>query len=185
MKLALFDLDGTLFDTRDVNFYAYKRALEVYNISLDYEYYTKKCNGKHYKDFLPTIITNVDNNTYDEIHKLKKGFYTDYLDKARENVSLFQIIDSLKKSDYKVAVVTTASKKNCMEILNYFNRLDMFDLIVTPEDYEKTKPAPDSFIYAINYFKSNPENTMIFEDSDVGIEAALATNASVFKIEKF
>ena len=39
MKLAIFDMDGTLFNTNDVNYYSYKEALEKYNVSLDYNHY--------------------------------------------------------------------------------------------------------------------------------------------------
>ena len=38
-KLVLFDLDGTLFDTGDVNYYAYKDALAPFGITLDKEYF--------------------------------------------------------------------------------------------------------------------------------------------------
>ena len=48
IKLAIFDLDGTLFDTADVNYYSYKSVLESYGIELDHDYFVTKCNGKHY-----------------------------------------------------------------------------------------------------------------------------------------
>ena len=53
MKLAIFDMDGTLFNTNNINYYAYKEALDKYNVSIDYEYYCRFCNGRHYLDFLP------------------------------------------------------------------------------------------------------------------------------------
>ena len=59
-KLALFDLDGTLFNTNDVNYWAYSKALSEKGYSIDYEYYCKYCNGRHYKVFLSGIIFNED-----------------------------------------------------------------------------------------------------------------------------
>lgn len=46
-KLAVFDLDGTLFDTKDVNFSAYSKVLEElgYKERIDYKYYCDYCNG--------------------------------------------------------------------------------------------------------------------------------------------
>ena len=55
-KLAIFDLDGTLFDTKDVNFLAYKTALTELGYELDYNFFCKECNGKLYKEFIPMII---------------------------------------------------------------------------------------------------------------------------------
>ena len=37
----------------------------------------------------------------------------------------------------------------------------------------------------MNYFSIEPEDTLIFEDSDVGIEAAIKSKANIFKIERF
>ena len=57
-KLAVFDLDGTLFDTKDVNFSAYSKALEDlgYKEKIDYKYYCDYCNGTSYKNFIPMIL---------------------------------------------------------------------------------------------------------------------------------
>lgn len=184
-KLALFDLDGTLFDTRDVNYYAYKEALEKYDFQLDYNYYTKQCNGRHYTEFLPIITNNAGEDMYEKIHSIKKIAYRKYLSKAKINDKLFDIIRLYKESNYILVVVTTASKTNTFDILKCFNVFDLFDLIVTSEDYERTKPYPDGFIYAMNKYNISNINTIIFEDSDVGIAAALATGSTVFKIENF
>ena len=56
MKLAIFDMDGTLYNTNDVNYFAYKEALEKYNISIDYEYYCNYCNGRQYSVFIPPLV---------------------------------------------------------------------------------------------------------------------------------
>ena len=43
-RLALFDLDGTLYDTRRVNFLSYQKALEQFGYTMDYEYFANQCN---------------------------------------------------------------------------------------------------------------------------------------------
>ena len=62
-KLALFDLDGTLFNTNEVNYYAYSEALKEKGYSIDYEFYSKYCNGRHYKVFLPERVNNEEEVT--------------------------------------------------------------------------------------------------------------------------
>ena len=89
------------------------------------------------------------------------------------------------KDFYNIALVTTASKKNSEEILNFFNKKDLFELIISAEDVKNKKPNPEGFIKAMNYFDINPKDTLIFEDSDIGIEAAIKSGANVLKIEKF
>ena len=164
-KLAIFDLDGTLFNTEDVNFAAYASALNYYGYNLDYEYFCKECNGLSYKRFLPPIIDN--DELLEPIHKLKKELYSKNLERAKINEHLFNIIELIKET-YHIAIVTTASKKNCLEILEYFNKKQLFD-----------------FIKAMEYFDIEPKETIIFEDSDVGIEAARNSQANVFVVNKF
>ncbi len=183
MRLAIFDMDGTLYNTNDVNYFAYKESLEKYNISIDYEYYCNYCNGRHYSVFIPPLV-NGDKDKIKDIHETKKNVYSKYLDKVKINEQLFNIIIDMK-ANYKIALVTTASKKNTMEILKYTNKLDLFDLILTADDIKKPKPDPEGFLLAINKFEVKPKDCIIFEDSDVGIEAAKKTNASVLRIESF
>ncbi len=181
-KLAMFDLDGTLFDTRKTNYYSYKDALEQYNIDLNYDYFAKYCNGRHYTDFLPQLTGK--KNNIDKIHEIKKVKYTEYLKESIENKFLFDIIKGLK-NDYYIAIVTTASRKNCEEILSYHNRLDIFDLIISQENVKRKKPDPEGFLMAMHYFGIPNDNSIIFEDSDAGIEAAINSGATVFTVKGY
>lgn len=183
MKLAIFDMDGTLFNTNDINYYSYKEALDKYNVSIDYEYYCNYCNGRHYTVFIPPLVNN-DKEKTEDIHNIKKSVYSKYLDKVKVNEHLFNIIDKIKQ-DYKIALVTTASKKNTYEILEYTKKIDLFDLILTSEDIKRPKPDPEGFLLAMSYYNVAPKDCVIFEDSDVGIEAAKKTKSNIFKVEKF
>lgn len=183
MKLVIVDLDGTLFDTKDVNYHAYKAAIQPYGYDLDYEYYCKFCNGRHYMDFLPQITTD-DKEVLNAIHKSKKQLYQQYLDKAVPNRRLMDIL-RLMKHEYKVALVTTASKENCYDILEKFELQSFFDLILTHDDVEKVKPNPEGFLKAMDFFGASPENTIIFEDSDVGLGAAEVCGAYYYKTYRY
>lgn len=183
MKLIMIDLDGTLFDTKEVNYLAYKEAIEPYGYSIDYKYYCDFCNGRHYLDFLPQITTS-DESVLKEIHDRKKKAYFKYLDKALLNKGLVDIIIKCKE-DYKIALVTTASKQNTNDILEKFKLHDIFDLILTHEDISKSKPDPEGFLKAMKHFGVKPEECVIFEDSDVGVEAAANTGATVFVARGF
>ena len=158
-KLAMFDLDGTLYDTRKVNFMAYQAALKGFGFSLDMDFFYKKCNGRHYKVFLPVIMG--DSKDIDEVNRIKKELYPKYL------------------SD---ALVNTASRKNCEDILKYFGHTELFDLIISGDDTKNKKPDPEGYIKCMDYFKIDPQDAIIFEDSPTGIEAAIKSKASVFTV---
>jgi beta-phosphoglucomutase len=183
MKLIIVDLDGTLFDTKEVNYYAYKEAIAPYGYEIDYNYYCDFCNGRHYLDFLPQITTS-DEKILKQIHHDKKAAYKKYLNKAILNQGLADILYTMH-GKYKISLVTTASKQNTDDILNQFQLTEIFDLILTHDDIKKTKPEPDGFIKAMDYFGVKPEETIIFEDSEVGIEAAKRSGAFYYKTYGF
>ena len=182
-KLLICDLDGTLFDTRKVNYMAYKQALEAagLEVSFDYDKYLKDCWGPSYREFFP--IMGVPKERFEEVHDLKKTFYEPNLKYAKENIHLFQIIEAMRAT-YHTAVVTSGSR-NAKDILRYFGRYDLFDLIITLDDVERGKPDPEGFFKAMEYFGVTKENTLIFEDSAVGLAAARETGASICLIDDF
>lgn len=180
-RLAIFDLDGTLYDTRAVNFKAYQFALREYQVELDKDFFYRSCNGQFYKQFLPAVAPHLTETDMEQIHNRKKSLYHECLSSAESNGNLIQIIQSIRP-EYYIALVTTASRRNTEEILRYFRHYEMFDLIIAQEDVTKKKPDPEGFQKAMQYFEIQPEHTIIFEDSDSGINAALKCGAGVCKV---
>ena len=84
-----------------------------------------------------------------------------------------------------MAIVTTASRQNTIDILSYFGYGNTFGYLVTQEDITEVKPNPQGFILAMEHFDVMPSDTIIFEDSDVGIQAARAAGASVVAVNQF
>lgn len=182
-KLAIFDLDGTLFDTKDVNYNAYQNAIKMVEIDvkIDYNDFCNLYNGKNYREFLPKIIPDITEEQMKNIHNFKKNIYTKYLDKAKKNNLLFAIIQEMKKSFF-ISIVTNASKKNVDDILEKFSIKELFDLLITQEDIENPKPSAEGFLKAMDYFNISKENTIIFEDSEIGIQAAVKSGADYVKV---
>lgn len=183
MKLMMIDLDGTLFDTKEINYRAYKEAIEPYGYTIDYTYYCDFCNGRHYLDFLPQITTS-DESILLDMHKRKKDAYCKYLRYGRVNRMLVDLI-KVRGTECKAALVTTASKQNTYDILNEFGLVGIFDFILTHEDIAKPKPNPEGYLKAMAKCNVEPKECVIFEDSSVGIEAAEKTGATVFVVKGF
>lgn len=180
--LALFDLDGTLFDTRDVNYCAYRDALAPFGVDLDRDYFAEYCNGRHYTQFLPAMMGGTEH--IEEVHRRKKRAYAENLDKARANAHLFEMIRTMGDT-YHTAIVTTASRQNTMDILNHFGCASLFEYILTQEDITRVKPDPQGFLMAMEHFGIDAAHTVIFEDSPVGIQAARQSGATVLVAAQF
>lgn len=179
--LVIIDLDGTLINTNDINYHAYNAALREFGFEIDYKYFCEQCNGYSYKSFLPKIMERNDTELMEEIHKRKLKYYSDYLANGKENEFLVDIIRNMRMTKY-TALVTTASKKNTMELLEYFNLVDLFDGIYTSEDVKRPKPDPEGYLKAMSDFGISAEDVVVFEDADVGIVAAEKIGASCYKV---
>jgi beta-phosphoglucomutase len=182
-RLAIFDLDGTLFDTNPVNFSAYRHALQLFGYDLSEERFQRSI-GRHWREFVLEWVPAEDLNLAEKVHQEKVQAYKDYLHLARENKHLFSIMKGMHES-YYISLVTGASKKNCNDLLAYFEKSDCFDLIVTQEDVAQQKPSPEGFVKCMRHFGVDSQQTIVFEDAESGIRAAKQVNAVVFKVERF
>ncbi|MBR3516851.1 MAG: HAD hydrolase-like protein [Lachnospiraceae bacterium] len=182
-RLAIFDMDGTLFDTVRANYESYKDAVikTVGDCGILLDDFKDKCFGKNYKVFLRDIF-KVDDSLFETIHDAKCASYMDYIKEyVVENTFLFDVICGLKDT-YYIALLTTASKKNTYELLDVFNKRDVFDLILTSEDVHKLKPDGEGFIKSMQYFGVDPCDTVIFDDSDDCLNTARELNIDCYKV---
>lgn len=184
-RLLLIDMDGTLVNTDLVNFKAYRHAISKNsNILLSLDDFNSICKSKHYSEFLPKIGIN-DTALISEIHNLKKKLYSQFLSESNVNISLVKIINALKETHH-IGLVTTASKKNCVELLKHHSLHDKFELIITGDDVKNSKPDPESYNMAISYFNIDHKNIIAFEDSDIGIAAARKSGIStIYIVDRF
>lgn len=182
-KLAIFDLDGTLFDTKNVNYNAYCEAMENcgFQEKIDYKFFCDFCNGNNYKTFLPQIVKGISEEQMQVVHYKKKACYKKYINLARKNEHLFSMID-LMRDEYVIALVTTASRVNAYVILNEYSVVEKFDLIITQEDVSHTKPDSEGFERAIRLAGVDKENTIVFEDSETGIKAAESSGINYVRV---
>lgn len=183
-QLVIFDLDGTLFDTAPLNYLAYKDALAAEGFDLDRDYFFTHCNGNYYRDFIPKITGSDEEGLLQRIHRSKKAAYGRHIAQARPNHQLIRLARLARDSSH-LALVTTASRENTMELLAAFGMTDFFDLTLTQEDVTRKKPDPQGFLMAMERFGADAAHTVIFEDSPSGIQAAKATGAAVFSVLQF
>ena len=184
-RLILVDLDGTLFDTVAVNAASYRAALEEVGSTVTDEYYGKYCNGGYYKSFLQPLLGGCPEPALvEQVHDRKKALYAACLGAARKNEALFALLDAMRPTAH-LALVTTGSRRNATEILDYFHCRDWFELILTSEDVTRNKPDPEGYRAAMAHFGATPAQTMIFEDSGPGLAAAQGSGAAVFRVEAF
>lgn len=183
IKAIITDFDGTLFDTFEANYFAYKEAIaKNTGVELTKDMY-KECFGLRFREFMERIgITNV---VYmDKIKKDKAKLYPNYFDMIYPNHTLIAFLRTMKRNGIKIAIASTARRENLLNVLNYFDLTDIFDVIFTGENVMYGKPHPEIYILTMDKLGVEDSEVLIFEDSEVGIQAAQASGASVIKIKE-
>lgn len=182
IKAIITDFDGTLVDTFDANLLAYQRAFDDVNINLTVEKY-KECFGYRFERFMSAMGVN-DERTWEYIREAKKSYYPKYFEHLRPNKALIKLIGSFHVMGGKTAIASTARKENLMNVLNYLSLADIFDLIYAGTDVKQGKPSPEIYQNAMDTLKVEPSETLIFEDSPVGIESARSSGAYVMIVKQ-
>lgn len=176
IKAIITDFDGTLVDTFEANLRAYQKTFNEIGITLTAEKY-RECFGYRFDRFMIAMgIT--DENVATRIKELKKQYYPEFFEFLRPNTALIQLISSFKTMGGKTAIASTARKENLMNAVNHLDIAPHFDLIFAGIDVKQGKPNPEIYQKTMDALGVNPQEVLIFEDSQVGIEAAKGSGAN-------
>lgn len=175
IKAIITDFDGTLVDTFEANLRAYQKAFADVNMNLAAEKY-RECFGLRFERFMMAMAVQ-DDKTANYIREAKKEYYPKYFEFLKPNHALIGLIESFHSMGGKTAIASTARKENLMNVVNYLGLGDNFDLIYAGVDVKQGKPSPEIYIKAMEALGVVPDETLIFEDSEVGIQAAKASCA--------
>jgi HAD superfamily hydrolase (TIGR01509 family) len=181
VEAFLFDLDGTLVDTGLANFKAYKAAFKKNNISIC-DTTLRKCIGvMTWKEMMQLVSPGISLDLATRVANYKQFIYKDYFVFVEINVDLINLIKNIK-NDFKVGLVTSASKKSTFEIIKWAKIANLFDVIITGDDCVLHKPDPGPYILAGNLLGVSPDRCLVFEDSATGIQSAKDFGANVVPI---
>ena len=182
IKLIICDFDGTLVDTREANYLAYRDVLKDIDYDLSLEKYNE-CFGLRFEEFMQRLgIT--DNDLMKKIRTGKAEIYPRYFDKIKINKNLVGFIKAFRESGGKTALASTSSRHNLLNVLNYKGLNNLFDAVISGDEVVKSKPDPECYIKAMKMFNVQPDEYLIFEDAPVGIAAATASGASYIIVKE-
>lgn len=170
VKLLITDFDGTLVDTFEANYLAYQKAFSECCLHLSLKQY-KECFGLRFDDFM-NAMRIADEDTQKNIKRLKGEFYPLFFEKMRVNKSLLEMLRSFKQSGGMTALASTARRSNLINALNYLGIMDVFTFVIAGEDVEYGKPNPEIYHKVLEHLNVLPNEALVFEDSEVGINAA-------------
>lgn len=167
----IFDCDGTIVDTMPVHFMAWSKALEEVKIHFPEERFYSFAGA-------PTVtiiqtLAKEQGITCDavEVASKKEHIYVESLENL-EPIHSVVAIAKREKGKRKLAVASGGWKRVVKQTLTVVGVEDLFEAIVGADDVEHGKPAPDVFLKAAQLIGVPPDQCLVYEDGDLGIEAA-------------
>ena len=172
-SIALFDLDGVILDTEG----SYTAFWDDYGS----RHFSEKDFGLKIKG---QTLVKIIGDYFPEENERKS--ITDAINDFERNMSypfvpgVENYIKSLKSNGIRTAVVTSS---NLLKMDNVYRChpgfREMFDMILTSEDFSESKPSPYCYLKAMRLFGAGPEDCVVFEDSLAGLQSARASGAFV------
>ena len=185
IKGFFFDLDGTLVNTHEANFRAYKQAVnEITGAELDDDLMDRIKLGESSNEFLPSLLPDSTKEHVDAINARKKEVYPSHLHASELNTYLSTFLQQMSE-EYITALVTTAKKDNAEAVLAEHGITDYFSFKVFGHDVSAMKPDPEAYLLALEKSGLNADEVIAFEDSQKGIDAATAAGIKTIHIRNF
>ena len=183
-KAIIFDCDGTLVDSMPVHYVAWHETMNRYGISFPEDRFYSL--GGVPSDRIIEILASEQGLKLDAAsvaHEKEQAF----LDKIELLVPIEAVVEIVRQNR-GVKPIAVASGGFLPVILRQLQQMamhDWFDAIVTAEDTSKHKPEPDVFLEAARRLGTAAEHCVVFEDADLGVEAARRAGMHCIDVRTF
>ncbi|QLB42584.1 HAD family phosphatase [Mannheimia pernigra] len=191
LQAIIFDMDGVIVDTEFVEFDLQQQFIEQHkehDDEISFEARSEVC-GKALSD-IPEIMQRLTKSSLplEDLKTRYQAFFenlfnnVDYPSIFRSDIKL--ILDYAKANNIKLAVASSSALAHIQRILTACGIIDEFDLIVSGEQFEHSKPDPTIYRYTCEKLGVPPENAVAIEDSYYGMKSAKTAGLTVIGYEE-
>lgn len=167
-------MDGVIIDSEPLHFESDRMVMREFGVELTDEElnrYVGVANPQMWAELKDKYNINL---TIDELLERQHANKLKLLKEIQlETISgIDELILDLQKKGIAIALASSSSREFIELVLKKLGIIDCFQVIVSGDDVEKGKPEPDIFLKAAELLKVAPENCIVLEDSEHGVNAA-------------
>ncbi|WDY55912.1 bifunctional mannitol-1-phosphate dehydrogenase/phosphatase [Pseudomonas sp. PSKL.D1] len=183
---AIFDMDGTMFDTERLRFKTLKQAsLEIFGKALSEHTLIGSLGLSAKKAEALAKAHNGDAFPYAQIRQRADELELEYVRNHGVPIKpgLLEVLERLRKSGLTLAVATSSRRAIAEEYLINANVLKYFDITVCGDEVSQGKPHPEIFLRAARALNCEPGQCFMVEDSENGLLSAIRAEGQAILIE--
>ena len=177
----LFDCDGTIADSMPLHYIAWKKALAEWNCTFDEQLFYS-WGGTPVTEIVSMLNKRQGlNMPVEGLSSRKEQLYMELLPQLKAIPEVVEHIDA-QHGHIPFAVVSGSTRDSVTASLRSLQLLDKFDTLICAGDYRKSKPDPEAFLLGATKLGVAPEACLVFEDTDMGIQAATSAGMASVKV---
>ena len=180
-KAFLFDCDGTIADSMPLHYIAWTKVLGEWNCHFDEELFYS-WGGMP----IAEIISALNERhglamPVEMVSRRKESLYFELLPQLKAIPEALEHIEA-QYGRIPFAVVSGSTRDSVRASLRTLKLLDRFDTLICAGDYLRSKPDPEAFLLGAAKLGVAPGDCLVFEDTEMGIQAATAAGMASVKI---
>lgn len=185
IKALIFDLDGTLADTMPAHKQAWVKAGEYFKVPISPNQVQAWAGMASYK------IVGMMNEQYGlsldaiQVSQKKAEFFYEIQGSSVQPIKPIYKIAEKYKDQLPIGIGTGSRKPNAENILKSLGIRDWFQSVITADDVENHKPAPDTYLKCAEELGIDPKFCQVFEDADFGVRSAKSAGMAVVDVRDY
>ncbi len=175
IKAIIFDMDGVLVDSEPFHTEIEKRQFRLNGIKIsdeEHRNYMGVASDVMWRQISERQPLELSVEKLIEQNRIESIRYFSELTEIPVMPGLIELLESLQQKNYPMAVASSSFPEIIELILQKTGLKKYFQVVVSSQEAEKSKPEPDVFLLAARRLNISPENCLVIEDSANGIRAA-------------
>ncbi len=172
-RAVIWDMDGVIVDTAIYHLKSWQAAFQRRGVNFSEEDFRRHFGQRNDIIIRDALGQDAPQSEMDAISREKED---DFRNMIRQDIKALpgaiELIESLVKDKFKLALVSSAPRKNIRLLLTGLNINGYFNIVICGEDVTEGKPSPQGFLLAAQKLEVEPENCIIIEDAVAGVTAA-------------